>query len=74
MGSPCLEYMMCGIAMRLACSKGLHREPVGAWNLSPDEAIQRNWVFWALYCLERQIVNRSGRPQVRIFPAITMLP
>jgi len=49
--------------MRLACSKGLHREPVGAWNLSAHEACQRNWVFWAIYCLERQIVNRSGRPQ-----------
>lgn len=73
MGSPCLEYMMCGIAMRLACSKGLHREPVGAWNLNSHEASQRNWVFWALYCLERQIVNRSGRPQVCSNPVLSWI-
>ncbi|EXJ68312.1 uncharacterized protein A1O5_08927 [Cladophialophora psammophila CBS 110553] len=61
-GSPCLEYMMCATAVRLACSKGLHREPPVAWNLSHHEACHRNWVFWAIYCLERQIVSRSGRP------------
>lgn len=64
MGSPCLEYMLSTIALRLACSKGLHRQAVSSWNISPHEEVHRNRLFWALYCLEKHAASRSGRPSV----------
>lgn len=63
-GSPCLEYMLCANALRLAVSKGLHRQSNSAANLSHEEQTQRNLVFWAAYCLEKHIVSQSGRPSV----------
>lgn len=65
-GNPALEYMMCSSAARLAQSKGLHRQPASAWNLSSNEILHRNWLFWAIYCCEKQITYRSGRPSVSI--------
>ncbi|EXJ69162.1 uncharacterized protein A1O5_08097 [Cladophialophora psammophila CBS 110553] len=64
LGSPALEYMLCSNALRLACSKGLHRQAVSSWNLTPQEACQRDWIFWAIYCLEKSIALRSGRPSI----------
>lgn len=29
------------------------------------DALQRNWTFWSIYCLEKQISTRSGRHSVR---------
>jgi Fungal specific transcription factor domain len=64
LGSPCLEYMLCSNALRLAVAKGFHREPVASWNLSKGEVNQRRSIFWSIYCLEKQIVCQSGRPSV----------
>lgn len=64
LGSPALEYMLCSNALRLACSKGLHKQPASSWNLTPTEACHRQWIFWATYCLEKSIASRSGRPSV----------
>jgi len=63
-GSPCLEYMLCHNALALALGKGLHRKPTPGWNLTTNERSHRNCLFWALYCLEKQIEKQSGRPSV----------
>ncbi|KIV79464.1 hypothetical protein PV11_07026 [Exophiala sideris] len=60
-GSPCLEYMLCSTAVRLSIAKGLHRQAVSSWNLTDHESSLRSCLFWAAYCLEKQIVCQSGR-------------
>lgn len=70
-GNPCLEYMLATIAVRLACSKGLHRPMIPSWNMSQEEQICRNNIFWAGYCLEKHCSSRSGRPSVCFFTAPT---
>ncbi|EXJ70411.1 uncharacterized protein A1O5_06479 [Cladophialophora psammophila CBS 110553] len=59
--SPCLEYVLCGIAVRLGIAKGLHRQAIASWNLTEYENSLRSCLFWAIYCLEKQIVSQSGR-------------
>ena len=56
------EYMMCANAVRLAQAKGLHRQPSRSLNLPENEVLHLNWLFWAIFCLEKQIAFRSGRP------------
>ncbi|KAK5095932.1 hypothetical protein LTS08_007813 [Lithohypha guttulata] len=63
-GSPCLEYMLCNNALALAVGKGLHRRPTPGWNLTTNECSHRSCLFWALYCLEKQIEKQSGRPSI----------
>lgn len=50
--------------MQLAQAKGLHREPSKSWGLSTSDDLTRRWLWWAVYCLEKQIAFRSGRPSV----------
>ncbi|KIV79886.1 hypothetical protein PV11_07427 [Exophiala sideris] len=57
-----LQYMLVANAYRLACGQGLHVQPVPSWNLSDEEKSLRQCVFWAIYCLDKQIACRSGRP------------
>jgi hypothetical protein len=71
LGSPCLEYMLCSNAMRLACSKGLHRQAATSWGMTEQEICHRNWTFWGIYCLEKHIACRSGRPSVRNLRILT---
>ncbi|OQV00980.1 Fungal specific transcription factor domain-containing protein isoform 3 [Cladophialophora immunda] len=61
-GNAALESVMCASAVRLAQTKGLHREPPSSWGLSQDEALHRKWLWWAIYIHERQVTHRSGRP------------
>lgn len=63
-GSPHLEYTLISEAMRLATSKGLHRQPSVSQRLSVQAINSRCWLFWAIYSLDRQIASRSGRPPV----------
>ena len=56
--------MLSSTAVRLAQSKGLHRQPAKVWKLPEIDILQRNWLFWAIYCCEKAIVSRSGRPSV----------
>jgi hypothetical protein len=67
-GTPCLEYMLCSNAVRLAVAKGLHRQPAGSKSLSEQETNQRSCIFWGAYCLEKQIASQSGRCSVRTMP------
>ncbi|KAJ5624438.1 hypothetical protein N7510_000747 [Penicillium lagena] len=62
MASPAVEYMLCASAARLAQSKGLHRQPSKAWKLPTNEILHRNWTFWAIYCHDKYLALRSGRP------------
>jgi hypothetical protein len=62
LASPMLEYPLCKNAVQLAQAKGLHREPSGSWGLSISDVLTRNWLWWAIYCQEKQIALRSGRP------------
>ncbi|EWY89745.1 hypothetical protein FOYG_07412 [Fusarium oxysporum NRRL 32931] len=64
LGSPSVEYMLCSAAVRLAQSKGLHRQPSKAWSLSELDVSHRSWMFWALYCHDKYIALRSGRPSI----------
>ncbi|KID91330.1 Transcription factor, fungi, partial [Metarhizium majus ARSEF 297] len=59
--SPILQYMLCSMAVRLAVAKGMHRRP-HSWSFPSIEESLRGFTFWALYCLDKQIASRSGRP------------
>jgi hypothetical protein len=61
-GCPSIQWMMTSTAMRLAVTKGLHRQPSVFWKLPHGDENQRSYTFWAIYCLERLIEGRSGRP------------
>ncbi|PIB02544.1 hypothetical protein CB0940_00175 [Cercospora beticola] len=60
-GTPCLEYMLSADAARLAFAKGLHRAAPPFQGMTEQDVEQRNRIFWAIYCLEKQIANQSGR-------------
>ncbi|OAG42085.1 hypothetical protein AYO21_03539 [Fonsecaea monophora] len=62
LGNPALEYMFCAGAARVAQAKGLHRRPAKAWNLAAHDELHYSWLFWAIYCCEKHIAHRSGRP------------
>lgn len=64
LGSPSIEYMLCGAAARLAQSKGLHRKPAAAWCLPEAEIVHRGCIFWAIYCYDKAMALRCGRPSV----------
>lgn len=59
-----LEYTLSSVATRLAQSIGLNCAPPPEWNLSDAEKKERNRVFWAVYCLDKSIALRCGRPAV----------
>ncbi|KAJ9636115.1 hypothetical protein H2204_005387 [Knufia peltigerae] len=59
---PILQYMLCANALRLAVTQGLHRHPIQSWNLPEHEVAMRNCTFWALYCLDKDLAWRAGRP------------
>ncbi|KAL4940597.1 fungal-specific transcription factor domain-containing protein [Aspergillus oleicola] len=61
-GNPALEYMLISNAIRLAQSKGLHRQPPQSWTISQDEVLERNWLFWVIYAYDKHVAFRSGRP------------
>ncbi|KAM5358497.1 hypothetical protein ACJZ2D_015222 [Fusarium nematophilum] len=59
-----LEWTLSSIASRLAHSLALNRHPAPEWNLAEDEKQERNRVFWVIFCLDKMIALRSGRPPV----------
>ncbi|KAJ9494771.1 hypothetical protein H2202_009672 [Exophiala xenobiotica] len=59
-----LQYMLVANAYRLACGQGLHVQPAPSWNLPEEEKSLRQCVFWAIYCLDKQVAVRSGRPSL----------
>ncbi|KXH49698.1 hypothetical protein CNYM01_01552 [Colletotrichum nymphaeae SA-01] len=59
-----LEFTLSSVASRLAQSIGLNCAPPPEWSLSDVEKKERNRVFWAVYCLDKSIALRCGRPAV----------
>lgn len=59
-----LQYILVASAYRLACGQGLHVQPAPSWNLTREEKSLRQCIFWAIYCLDKEIACRSGRPSV----------
>jgi Fungal specific transcription factor domain/Fungal Zn(2)-Cys(6) binuclear cluster domain len=57
-----LEYTLSSTAVRLAQSIGLHRKSPSEWNLSFEEQRERNRTFWVIYCLDKTVALRCGRP------------
>lgn len=57
-----LEYTLCSTASRLAHGLALNMCPPPEWNLSESERRERNRTFWVLYCLDKTIALRTGRP------------
>ncbi|KAH8812891.1 fungal-specific transcription factor domain-containing protein [Xylogone sp. PMI_703] len=64
LSSPAIEYMLITAAVRLAQSKGLHRQPGSNWGISPQDTDHRNWIFWLLYIYEKHVSHRSGRASI----------
>ncbi|KAJ8117753.1 hypothetical protein OPT61_g1124 [Boeremia exigua] len=62
LGNPALEYMLISNAVRLAQSKGLHRESSNMWAIPPPDLKYRRWLFWVIYAYDKHIAYRSGRP------------
>ncbi|KAH7077568.1 fungal-specific transcription factor domain-containing protein [Paraphoma chrysanthemicola] len=62
LGNPALEYMLISNAARLAQSKGLHRQPLEAWDIQHSDFQNRRWLFWIIYAYDKHIAYRSGRP------------
>lgn len=59
-----LEYTLCSAAARLAHSLGLHRRVPKEWNMPEHDQRERQRLFWVIYCLDKGIGLRSGRPSV----------
>ncbi|KAJ3545769.1 hypothetical protein NM208_g2356 [Fusarium decemcellulare] len=59
---PSLHYMLCSSAMRLAETKGLHRQPPLSANLHGEEIYSRSCTWWGIYCYDRYSAVRLGRP------------
>jgi hypothetical protein len=59
-----LEYTVSSTASRLAHSLALHRYPPAEWNLTEAEKSERNRLFWVVYCLDKTIALRCGRPSI----------
>lgn len=62
MGNAGLKHSLCANAVHVAQCKGLYRQPDKAWGNSENETLKRNWLWWALYCLEKHLALGSGRP------------
>lgn len=59
-----LEYTLCSAAARLAHSLALNRHAPKQWHMSGREQLERQRLFWVIYCLDKSIALRSGRPPV----------
>ena len=64
LASPALSSGLVSNAALLALSLGLHREPSDGYFHKDSDAVQRIWLFWAVYCCEKHIAQRCGRPSV----------
>ncbi|EXA32090.1 hypothetical protein FOVG_16667 [Fusarium oxysporum f. sp. pisi HDV247] len=59
-----LEFMLSSAATRMAQSLALHHCPPPQWELSEGEQRERSRLFWTVYCLDKTIALRCGRPAV----------
>jgi hypothetical protein len=64
LGGAKLEYTLIGCAVRLAYARGLHLQAAPS-SASFEQLERRSWIFWTLYCFEKHLTMRAGRPSVR---------
>lgn len=57
-----VEFTLCSTAVRLAYSLAMNCAPPAEWNLSEIEKEERNRTFWTIYCLDKTLALRCGRP------------
>ncbi|KAH7385829.1 fungal-specific transcription factor domain-containing protein [Pyrenochaeta sp. MPI-SDFR-AT-0127] len=62
-GSAKLEYMLVSCAVRLAHARGLHLRPASSIT-SLEDLQRRSWIFWTIYCFEKHLTLRAGRPSI----------
>ncbi|OAL46312.1 hypothetical protein IQ07DRAFT_546322 [Pyrenochaeta sp. DS3sAY3a] len=60
-GGQKLEFMLIGCALRVAQARGLHLRSRNPASTREDDE-RRRWLFWSVYCLEKHLALRSGRP------------
>lgn len=61
MESSALQYTICGHAVVAAISIGLHRTNSSGLGVQSD-AMYLSWLWWTVYCLDKQISFRLGKP------------
>jgi hypothetical protein len=66
LGSPALGSGLIANAMLLCQSLGMHRKVPLPESALDSEKLQRIWLFWAVYCCEKNIARRIGRSSVSI--------
>ncbi|KAJ3523669.1 hypothetical protein NM208_g12361 [Fusarium decemcellulare] len=59
-----LEFTLSSASARMAQSLALHQFAPPEWSLTDEEQSERNRVFWVVYCLDKTIALRCGRPPV----------
>ncbi|KIW95658.1 uncharacterized protein Z519_04243 [Cladophialophora bantiana CBS 173.52] len=64
LASPALSSGLVSNAALLAQSLGLHRKTVEIGSNRGSEALRQTWLFWGVYCSEKHIAQRCGRPSV----------
>ncbi|KAJ9608967.1 hypothetical protein H2200_006738 [Cladophialophora chaetospira] len=62
LGNPGFKNLLCFNAVQVAQSKGLHRQPDRAWGMSENAILKRNWLWWAIYTLDKHLALCSSRP------------
>ncbi|KAH9821431.1 fungal-specific transcription factor domain-containing protein [Teratosphaeria destructans] len=59
-----LEYTLCSTTVRVAYSLALHCAPADEWELFLEEKRARSRTFWVIYCLDKTLALRCGRPSM----------
>ncbi|KAF2774167.1 hypothetical protein EJ03DRAFT_346802 [Teratosphaeria nubilosa] len=59
-----LEYTLCSTTVRVAYSLALHCAPADEWELFSEEKRARSRTFWVVYCLDKTLALRCGRPSM----------
>ncbi|KAH8807431.1 hypothetical protein F5884DRAFT_899829 [Xylogone sp. PMI_703] len=54
LGCPSVDYMLCSAAASFCQSKGLHRKASTCSGLTESQIAHQSWIFWAVYCCEKQ--------------------
>ena len=61
---PQLEYTICSSAARLGQAQGLHKNVFSGVDMDPAAISEQRRIFWLVYCLDKNISLRNGRPSV----------
>ena len=62
---PQLEYTIFSSAARLGQAQGLHKNVFSGADMDPAAINEQRRTSWLVYCLDKNISLRNGRPSVR---------